>query len=248
MGWLHAVIDVPAAQVEEVGAFWSRVLGWPLSDPWDEDPAFRSFSPPDGNDYVHLQRLGEGAARVHLDVEAYDLDAETARLVALGARAGDRFPSWRALTSPGGLPFCVIPRSEQQASAPVTWPDGHRTRLVQLCIDCPVDAVEAEVTFWRAAVPAPWYPSGSAEFVGKLYDQAGSPLQLLLQRLDEPTGPVRAHLDLGTDDLAADAARIEGLGGVRRYDGRGWVAFDDPAGSTFCTTGNSPEQTSTRDL
>jgi hypothetical protein len=248
MGWLHAVIDVPAAQEREVGAFWSRVLGWPLGEPWDEDPAFCSFRPPVGNAYVHLQRLGAGPARVHVDVEADDLDAEVDRLTSLGAQAGGRFASWWSLTSPGGLPFCVVPRSEQQPSAPVSWPDGHRARLVQVCVDCPEDTVAAEVTFWRAAVPARWHPSGSAEFVGKLYDQAGSPLQLLFQRLGEPTGPVRAHLDLGTDDLAADAARIEALGAPRRHDGRGWVTLEDPAGVTFCTTENDPGHSPTRAL
>jgi hypothetical protein len=89
--------------------------------------------------------------------------------------------------------------------------------------------------------------SDAPEFLAKVHDDAGSPVQLLFQRLDESSGPVRAHLDLGTDDLAADAARLAALGAVRRYEGRGWVAFDDPAGLAFCTTRNSPEQ-GTRDL
>jgi hypothetical protein len=92
-------------------------------------------------------------------------------------------------------------------------------------------------------------PSGAAEFAGKWHDDAGSPIQLLFQRLDEPDGPVRAHLDHGTDDVPAEVRRLVALGA--RDDGAGhggWHVLGDPAGLAFCVTGNSPEQAPHRDL
>ena len=80
------------------------------------------------------------------------------------------------------------------------------------------------------------------EFAGKLYPPTGSSAQLLLQRLgsDDPATAVRAHIDLGADDIAAEAERLVGLGAKRLGPGRGWIVLRDPVGMVFCVTGNSP--------
>ena len=135
---------------------------------------------------------------------------------------------------------------------PVAWPDGHRTRLVQVCVDSPADVHDDEVAFWRSLLGGRWVPSPSAEFSGKWHDDEGGPLQLLFQRLDEPTGPVRAHLDLGSDDLPAEVRRLVDLGatdvGGEATEARGWHVLRDPAGLPFCVTANSPDATRHRDL
>ena len=87
-----------------------------------------------------------------------------------------------------------------------------------------------------------------AEFAGKWHDDAGSPLQLLFQRLDEPDGEVRAHLDHGTDDVPREVGRLLGLGAEDVGRGRGWHVLRDPNGLDFCVTGNSPEATRRRDI
>ena len=68
-------------------------------------------------------------------------------------------------------------------------------------------------------------------------------MQLLFQRLGEDDqGPaVRAHIDLGTDDVEADAQRLLQLGAAQVEPGRGWIVLRDPTGLVFCTTGNSPD-------
>ena len=125
----------------------------------------------------------------------------------------------------------------------MTWPAGHRSRVVQVCIDTPRATHDREVEFWRAVTGWRWVPGDSPEFTGKLYPAPGSPVQLLLHRLGEDDGgtTVRAHLDLGTDDLELEAARMEGLGATRLWDGDGWVTLRDPAGLLFCATHNSPD-------
>jgi len=115
---------------------------------------------------------------------------------------------------------------------------------VQICIDSPADLHDQEVDFWRQTTGWRWRPGDRDEFAGKLYPLTGSSAQILLQRLgaDDPAGAVRAHIDLGTDDVEAEAARLVGLGAERLGPGRGrWIVLRDPVGMVFCVTGNSPD-------
>jgi hypothetical protein len=235
---LHVVLDVPDRLAELSGAFWSAALGAPLGPPWRRQPESRSFLPPDGQPYVRQQR-GEHGPRIHLDVETVDPPAETARLVGLGATAHRQ-----ALRSPGGFPFCLIDASSAPGyPAPLETGGGHRSRLVQVCIDSPGALHEREVAFWRAATEWAWVPSDGPEFAGKLFPGLGSPVHLLLQRLgeDDPGTRTRAHIDLGTDDVAAEVGRLRGLGAVPGEPGRGWVPLTDPTGLAFCVTRNRPD-------
>ena len=85
-------------------------------------------------------------------------------------------------------------------------------------------------------------PGDAPEFAGKLYPADG-PVQLLLQRLgSEPSGPSRAHVDLGSDDIEDETARAVALGAVRLWPGDGWHALRDPTGLVFCVTGNPPTE------
>lgn len=248
MSWLHVVIDVPAEQHAASADFWGRVLGWPAGAAWPDHPELRSFEPLDGSAYVHLQQI-EGPPRVHVDVESAAPDDLITRAVDLGAVLVSDSGSWRTLRSPGGLPFCVLAAAEHAAPAPVAFPDGHRGRLVQVCIDSPHRVHDTEVSFWRAVLGGRWVPSTGPEFAGKWHDDAGSPLQLLFQELDEDDGPVRAHLDLGTDDLPAEVARLLDLGADDVGRGRGrWHVVGDVTGRLFCATANAPAQLRHRDL
>ena len=74
----------------EVGRFWSEALGWPLF--WDQDGE-TAIRPPAGGGPVLSWALPvppkRSRNRFHLDLVAGDVDAEVARLVALGATRGD---------------------------------------------------------------------------------------------------------------------------------------------------------------
>jgi hypothetical protein len=247
MTWCHAVIDAPGDDHAVLADFWGRALGWPAGDPWPGHPELLSFEPPAGTAYVHLQ-LVEGSPGVHVDLESEAPDVTVQHAVALGAEIVAERDRWRTLRSPGGLPFCVLSAREHEPPAPMTLPDGHRVRLVQVCVDSPAVVHDAEVDFWRALLAGRWAGSGAPEFAGKWHDDEGSPIQLLFQRLDEPAGRVRAHLDLGSDDVPAEVRRLGGLGATEIGPGRGWHVMRDPAGQLFCVTENSPEQTRHRHL
>jgi hypothetical protein len=247
MAWVHAVVDAPVGQHAVLAGFWSRTLGWPLGAPWPGHPELRSFEPAEGAAYLHLQQV-DGPPRVHLDFESEDPATTVEHAQDLGAALVARHDRWQTLLSPGRLPFCVIEGRRREPPEPTTWPDGHSSRMVQVCIDSPGAAHDPEVAFWRALLPGRWVNATAAEFAGKWHDDAGSPLQLLFQRLDEPQGPVRAHLDHGTDDLPAEVTRLRALGADEIGPGRGWHALRDPAGLAFCVTENSPARTTYRDI
>ncbi len=247
MSRLHTVIDVPSGSLAETASFWSAALGWPAGEPWPAHPELRSFEPLTGDSYVHLQQI-DGPARVHLDVEPSSHDDALSLALSLGATVVHSSSSWTALSSPGGLPFCLVNVTSGPPPPPVTTPEGHRVRLVQVCIDSPRSVHDNEVRFWQSLLGGRWVPSAATEFAGKWHDDEGSPLQLLFQQLDEHEGPVRAHLDLGTDDVGAEVRRLVDLGAVDVAEGRGWHVLRDPADLAFCVTANSPVQTAHREL
>lgn len=229
---MHAFVDVPVEAVGAAQNFWSAVTGWPPGDGWDRHPEFTSLVPPTGTPYLHIQVIG-GPPRVHLDLVG-DLVAETARLEELGAGRGCRGDGWQVMASPAGLPFCVCGESwRHERPGSMSWPGGHRSRLVQLSIDVPSEHYEVELGFWQAATGWDNEPVRRPEF-RRLVHRTESPLQLLIQRLgsDDGATQARAHLDLGTDDLAGEVARLEAIGAQVLWpgDGFGFIALEDPVG------------------
>jgi Glyoxalase-like domain len=121
------------------------------------------------------------------------------------------------------------------------WPGGHRSRLVQLTIDVPGERYDEELDFWRRATGWADEAVDAPEF-HRLVHRAGSPLQLLVQRLgaEDRATEARAHLDLGTDDMAAEFDRVRSLGARELWRRDGFVALQDPFGLPFCVTANDP--------
>ncbi len=225
---------------ERSATFWSSVLGWPLGDPWPRHPEFRSCTPAEGDPYVH-QQIGDHGPRIHFDLEVADRGLAD-RLVKLGAVVTAQAEGWCPMSSPGGLPFCLVDRNEQ-IRPPAQRFAEHRSRLVQICVDSPPNLHDQEVAFWQTATGWRWGEGSGDEFAGKLYPPAGSSVQLLFQRLgpDDPATAVRAHIDLGADDIEAEATRLVGMGAEWLGPGRGWIVLRDPVGMVFCVTGNSPD-------
>ena len=59
--------------------------------------------------WMLVQRTGEGPARSHVDFHADDVEAEVARLEALGAQRVEKIQDWWIMRDQAGLPFCVVP-------------------------------------------------------------------------------------------------------------------------------------------
>jgi hypothetical protein len=101
------VIDVPRADHAATVAFWSGAAGAGL-ETVAKYPEFSGAKLPHHDMLLLAQQLGDGAPRVHLDFHTDDLDAEVARLEALGATRATRAERWQVMRDPAGLPFCVV--------------------------------------------------------------------------------------------------------------------------------------------
>lgn len=238
--WIHGFLDVPAEDADAAGAFWSAVTGWPLAAPWADNPEFRSLEPSEGSAYLHVQRIG-GPARVHLDVMSDDVPADVAAHVALGATTGTRRRWWQVMSSPAGFPYCLVEaRKRRRVPPPAHWPGGRRSRVDRLCLDVPAADFAREVEFWAATTGWPAAEASYQEYRGILAPPS-SPMGLLVQRLGaEDAGAVRAHLDLATDDVAAEVARVRALGAEPVDATHPWAVLRDPAGLPFCVVPRLP--------
>lgn len=101
-------IDCKVSDIDEAARFWAAALGWPvdMDHPGSRD-RYRQLETPADEPMVQLQRV-EHESRVHLDIETDDIEAEVARLEALGATIDKRFERWVVMRAPTGQRFCVV--------------------------------------------------------------------------------------------------------------------------------------------
>jgi hypothetical protein len=101
------LIDTPEAEADQAVSFWSAALGVsPRTDP--SYPQFIDL--PDGiPGIVTAVQSVDDSPRMHLDIETDDVEAETARLLALGATEVTQWQECRILRAPGGHLLCVLP-------------------------------------------------------------------------------------------------------------------------------------------
>jgi predicted enzyme related to lactoylglutathione lyase len=102
------LVDVPAADHERAAAFWSSALGRPVNVP-ESNPEYAELGEVTPGVTFDVQAVDEPAARVHVDIETDDVEAEVARLVGLGATEVARPEGWVILHDPAGTVFCVVP-------------------------------------------------------------------------------------------------------------------------------------------
>ena len=117
------LIDTPEAAAAPAAAFWSAALGATAS-PVPEEPQFtRLHQALPG--LVTVVQAVDDAPRFHLDIETDNVEAETARLLALGAVPVAQWLECHVLRAPGGHLLCVIPvHSDPGAfkAQATTWP------------------------------------------------------------------------------------------------------------------------------
>jgi predicted enzyme related to lactoylglutathione lyase len=108
----------------------------------------------------------------------------------------------------------------------------HKSRLGTLVIDCKSDDLDSDADFWsdvfgcdvlRRSQP------GDENY--RLLATAEHEPKVLLQRV---THASRVHLDIETDDIAAEVQRLEQLGAVRVQQVRDWWVMEAPSGHRFC--------------
>src|SRR5262245_39479017 len=100
------VIDCTGG-VEEAAAFWSAALGRPVAKEATSDPTYRELHSSE-NEPILLVQAVDHPGRIHLDIESDDLDAEVARLEALGAKRVAFVKRWWVMEAPTGQRFCIV--------------------------------------------------------------------------------------------------------------------------------------------
>jgi predicted enzyme related to lactoylglutathione lyase len=117
------VIDCQTQDVDAAAGFWSAALGrraTTLRNP--DDAAYRGLTGAPEEVSVLVQAV-QHPSRVHIDIETDDIEAEVARLEALGARRIAQVKRWWVMEAPTGQRFCVVrpqrPDFEEHANI---WP------------------------------------------------------------------------------------------------------------------------------
>ncbi|HDS1299729.1 MULTISPECIES: VOC family protein [Stenotrophomonas] len=109
---------------------------------------------------------------------------------------------------------------------------AHQSRLAGFIIDCQDTPADEGARFWAAALglqAQPSYGEDGAEYA-ELRDAPGG-LQVEVQRVAHPS---RVHLDIESDDIDAEADRLEKLGARRIGFVKRWWVMEAPTGHRFC--------------
>jgi predicted enzyme related to lactoylglutathione lyase len=111
------IIDCDTDDLDAAANFWSKALGYEAirsADPVDENYVLLETGP----DEMHVEvQSVQHSSRLHLDIEADDIDAEVARLEKLGAKRIAQVKRWWVMEAPTGHRFCVVRPQRQDFSA-----------------------------------------------------------------------------------------------------------------------------------
>ncbi len=108
----------------------------------------------------------------------------------------------------------------------------HRSRINGLLIDCNVEDIGEAARFWSEALGrplAPDHPGTRGNYV--MLETPPDEISIQIQRVDHES---RIHIDIETDDIPAEVARLEKLGAVVDRQMERWVVMRAPTGQRFC--------------
>jgi hypothetical protein len=105
------------------------------------------------------------------------------------------------------------------------------SKLSTFVIDCRTDDFEGAARFWSAALRRELEPAvPEYDRYRSLVCSPSEPL-VMLQQVEHDS---RVHLDIESDDIEAEVARLEGLGARTLERVRSWVVMEAPTGQRLC--------------
>lgn len=108
----------------------------------------------------------------------------------------------------------------------------HRSRINGILIDCNVDDIDAAAHFWAGALGRRLdrdHPGTRGDYV--MLETPPDEISVQIQRVDHES---RVHIDIETDDIPAEVARLERLGARVDTQMERWVVMQAPSGQRFC--------------
>lgn len=107
----------------------------------------------------------------------------------------------------------------------------HRSRLTAVLVDVPATDFDKTAAFWGAALGGQEERSEELpEYV--VFGQPTPGIEFMVQSVGDAVP--RIHIDIETDDVEAEVARLTGLGATEIGRHRSWVIMKDPADVVFC--------------
>ena len=102
------IIDCRTDDLHGAARFWSEALGMATEVlPGQEGDSYIKLKVPDERMHIEVQSVDHDS-RVHLDIEADDIEAEVRRLEKLGAKRLGKIQTWVVMEAPTGHRFCVV--------------------------------------------------------------------------------------------------------------------------------------------
>jgi predicted enzyme related to lactoylglutathione lyase len=108
----------------------------------------------------------------------------------------------------------------------------HHSRLCAVLIDCMTEDVDVAADFWANALGRPVdprHPGSRGNY--RMLETPPDECIVEIQRVEHES---RVHIDIETDDIPAEVARLEKLGArvVNRLER--WIVMQAPTGQRFC--------------
>ena len=108
----------------------------------------------------------------------------------------------------------------------------HRSRINGLLIDCKTEDIDAAARFWAEALGRPVDPNHAGSRGNyRMLETPPDELSVQIQRVQHES---RVHIDIETDDIPAEVARLEKLGAEVDKRMERWVVMRAPTGQRFC--------------
>jgi len=108
----------------------------------------------------------------------------------------------------------------------------HHSRLCSIIIDYQTKDLREAAKFWGAAIGRP--VDASEKPAEDKYVKLGTGKEDVIVLLQKVGHPSRVHLDIETDDIEAEVARLEKLGAKRLEQIETWWVMEAPTGQRFC--------------
>jgi predicted enzyme related to lactoylglutathione lyase len=108
----------------------------------------------------------------------------------------------------------------------------HHSRLCAVLIDCKVSDVDEAARFWAGALGRAVdlsHPSSRGKY--RMLDTPPDEPIVEIQRVEHES---RVHIDIETDDIPAEVARLEKLGAKVAARLERWIVMQAPTGQRFC--------------
>ncbi len=108
----------------------------------------------------------------------------------------------------------------------------HKSQLAGFIIDCKTEDLDVAADFWGQALGYELSRSDDPDDENYVELVTGpDEVHVEVQRVNHPS---RLHLDIETNDIEAEVARLEQLGAKRVEQVKRWWVMEAPTGQRFC--------------